>query len=263
MEMNRIYFFTGTGNSLKVAKDIANALGDCEIVAIYKGTDMKIPIGYRRIGFVFPVYYFGLPDMVANFIRQAELTKENAEYYFAVATPGGFSGKPIVQMARLLSEKDIHLDYGAKIRMNANYIVSYGSIGLYYVTAMKSYNKHIGKIIHDIKNTTTAEIEKYSKYYEKIYLDTICNVHNIDDGYHASDACTSCGICTKVCPANNITLQDGRPVFRHRCECCMACIQHCPNKALNYQEKTQKRKRYTHPDITYLEISKYYRQPAT
>jgi len=263
MEKNRVYFFTGTGNSLKVAKDIANALGDCEIVAIHKGVDMEMPLGYRRIGFVFPVYYFGLPDMVANFIRQAELTKGNAEYYFAVATPGGFSGKPIVQMARLLSEKDIHLDYGAKIRMNANYIVSYGSIGLYYVTAMKAYKKSIGKIIHDIKNTTTTEIEKYSKRYEKIYLDTICNVHNMDDGFHASDACTSCEICTKVCPANNIALQDGRPVFQHQCECCMACIQHCPNKALNYQEKTQKRKRYTHPDITYAEISQYYQQSAT
>lgn len=35
---NRIYFFTGTGNSLKVAKDIAKALPNCELVAIYKDT---------------------------------------------------------------------------------------------------------------------------------------------------------------------------------------------------------------------------------
>lgn len=40
---NQIYFFTGTGNSLKVAKDIASELPECEIVAIYKGMDVEIP----------------------------------------------------------------------------------------------------------------------------------------------------------------------------------------------------------------------------
>jgi ferredoxin len=124
-------------------------------------------------------------------------------------------------------------------------------------------DKRIGKIIHAIKNTAAAEIEKYSERFEKIYSDAICKVHSMDEGYHASGACTSCGICTKICPANNIMLQDGRPVFHHQCECCMACIQHCPKKALNYREKTQKRKRYTHPDITYVEISKYYQNSTT
>ncbi|MDR1029299.1 MAG: EFR1 family ferrodoxin [Treponema sp.] len=255
---NRIFFFTGTGNSLKIAKDIAESLTECEIMAICKNTDINIPTGFERIGFVFPVYYFGLPEMVADFIRRANLSKKNAKYYFAVAVPGGISGKPIVQMDRLLSEKGLHLNYGIKIRMNANYIISYGSISLYYVTAMKAYDKRIEKIIRDIKNMETNEIEKYSKRIEKIYLNCICNVHNMDEGYNISDRCTSCGICTGVCPAGNITLNNGHPIFHHQCECCMACIQHCPQKAINYRDKTQKRKRYTHPDISYTEISKYY-----
>lgn len=255
---NRIYFFTGTGNSLKVAKDIANTLPDCEIVAMCKGASIDIPTGYERIGFVFPVYYFGLPEMVVNFIRRANLSKENAQYYFAVATPGGFSGRPIVQMDRLLQEKALHLNYGAKIRMNANYIVSYGSIGLYYKTAMRGYGKRIKAIIGDIIDMKTNEIEKYSERYENIYLNSISKVHTMDEGYHADDRCTACGICANVCPANNIALENGRPVFQHQCECCMACIQFCPQKALNYGEKTQKRKRYTHPDIKSGEISHYY-----
>ncbi|MDR3600940.1 MAG: 4Fe-4S ferredoxin, partial [Desulfosporosinus sp.] len=63
---NRIYFFTGTGNSLKVAQDIAKALPSCELVAIYKDTLLEIPSGYERIGFVFPNYAGGPPSMVAN-----------------------------------------------------------------------------------------------------------------------------------------------------------------------------------------------------
>ena len=56
---NRIYFFTGTGNSLKVAKEIAAGLGDCDVAAIQKNMDVTIPAGLERIGFVFPVYYWG------------------------------------------------------------------------------------------------------------------------------------------------------------------------------------------------------------
>jgi len=33
MNKNIIFVFTGTGNSLKVAKDIAAALGDCDIIS--------------------------------------------------------------------------------------------------------------------------------------------------------------------------------------------------------------------------------------
>ncbi len=34
MSKNIIFYFTGTGNSLKVARDIAKELGDCEIKLI-------------------------------------------------------------------------------------------------------------------------------------------------------------------------------------------------------------------------------------
>lgn len=254
---NRIYFFTGTGNSLKVAKDIAASLPECEIVAIHKGVDLSVPTGYDRIGFVFPVYFFGLPDLVVNFIREATLSNATARYCFAVATPGGFSGKPLAQMQRLLSEKGVHLASGHKIRMNANFIVRYGSIGLYYKTAMSGYSKHIKAIIRDVSEMKTNEIEKYSERVEKVYLDSIRGVHETDAGYNINSVCTSCGICASVCPAGNIALDNGHPTFQHQCESCMACIQFCPQKALNY-DKTQKRKRYTHPDIKAGEIKHYY-----
>ncbi len=66
---NRIYFFTGTGNSLNAAKKIAESLPDCELVAICKDTTLEVPSGCERIGFVFPNYAGGPPKMVADFVR--------------------------------------------------------------------------------------------------------------------------------------------------------------------------------------------------
>lgn len=54
----------------------------------------------------------------------------------------------------------------------------------------------------------------------------------------------------------NIKIKDHKVEFLHKCEQCMACIQYCPNKALNYKNVTQKRKRYHHPEITAKELSK-------
>jgi formate hydrogenlyase subunit 6/NADH:ubiquinone oxidoreductase subunit I len=78
----------------------------------------------------------------------------------------------------------------------------------------------------------------------------------MDRFYSISDDCIKCGICEKVCPVGNIGLDDaGRPYFSHHCEQCMACIQFCPKKAINYKDRTQNRRRYTHPGIKYTDLA--------
>lgn len=81
---------------------------------------------------------------------------------------------------------------------------------------------------------------------------------HMDKNYLLSDACIHCGICQKVCPVNNIAYgQDKKPYFKHHCEQCLACIHSCPVKAINYKDKTQNRKRYTHPDVPWQELAKF------
>jgi MinD superfamily P-loop ATPase len=75
--------------------------------------------------------------------------------------------------------------------------------------------------------------------------------------YNVNDNCIGCGICKEVCSVKNIEIINKKPIFGNNCECCVACIQYCPRKAINYKNKTQKRKRYTHPEINYKELSEY------
>ncbi|MBC3798652.1 EFR1 family ferrodoxin, partial [Acetobacterium tundrae] len=80
--------------------------------------------------------------------------------------------------------------------------------------------------------------------------------HNMDKHYNVSDDCIGCGICKKVCPVGNVDLDDNnKPYFKHHCEQCVACIQYCPKKAINYKNKTQNRRRYTYPGIKYTELA--------
>ena len=65
-----IYYFTGTGNSLKAAKDLCEKLNSCELTPIAKFLEMEDPESTsEKIGFFFPLYYSGLPKIVLDFVK--------------------------------------------------------------------------------------------------------------------------------------------------------------------------------------------------
>ena len=51
---------------------------------------------------------------------------------------------------------------------------------------------------------------------------------------HANDACSSCGLCVRECPENNITMnKNNKPVFGLNCLMCLRCIYNCPENAIS------------------------------
>ena len=64
------------------------------------------------------------------------------------------------------------------------------------------------------------------------------------EAFTVSDACVGCGQCAARCPTNNITLQNGRPVWGGSCTHCMACICYCPAAAIEYGKKSLGKPRY-------------------
>ena len=257
MMKNRIYFFSGTGNSLKAARDIADALPACEIVAIYKHVDLNIPSGYDRIGFVFPTYYWGLPNMVANFLNKAIFPKQENTYYFAIATCGTSAGNAIFQLNNFLLKKSCHLNYGTSIKMFSNAVIIYEMKKNIAKITEKS-NARLKPIVSDITEKKQNKISKGHKRIERIYTNYMQDISTKAIDFNCDDNCISCGICQKICPAKNIKLIDGKPTFLHQCECCQACIQHCPKRAINYKNKTEQRRRYTHPHIKSKDLIDYY-----
>ena len=65
--------------------------------------------------------------------------------------------------------------------------------------------------------------------------------------FYTTDACIGCGKCTKVCPLNNISLMEGKPVWGEQCTHCMACICKCPKEAVEYGKRSKGKPRYQCP----------------
>ena len=62
--------------------------------------------------------------------------------------------------------------------------------------------------------------------------------------FYATEGCIGCGKCEKLCPLNNITLLDKKPVWGKNCTHCMACIGNCPTDAIEYGTVTQTKEKY-------------------
>ena len=68
MSKNVIFCFSGTGNCLDIAKNIARVLGDTDIVIMRRLPAVRDVHEAERVGFVFPCYAGGLPGEVERAI---------------------------------------------------------------------------------------------------------------------------------------------------------------------------------------------------
>ncbi|OPY38214.1 MAG: NADH-plastoquinone oxidoreductase subunit [Methanoregula sp. PtaU1.Bin051] len=255
-----IYYFTGTGNSLAAAKKIAAALGKTELVPIatLMDTPGDIMPAAERVGIAFPVYFAGLPAMVASFA--ARLRFREAAYVFAVATFGGAgAASALRQLDGILRENSSRgPDAGFAVRMPGNYILMYESPkGEKRAAMLATADGEIARIADAVQKCRKQELPR--SLFEQVihalmYRWFISRARGKDRIFTVSEKCTACGTCVSVCPAKNIELVDKKPVFLHHCEVCCACIHNCPAQAIEAGTKTERRQRYRNPEVTVAEL---------
>jgi ferredoxin/flavodoxin len=255
-----IYYFSGTGNSLAVAKKIAAALGDTELVPIASPGDVPKEIAPEadRTGIICPVYFSGLPLMVASFAARLSLRK--AGYVFAVVTYGGSGATATLRQLDGILRKHAsrELEAGFSVKMPGNYILMYESpAGEKRKQILDAADAEIARIAEAVRICRIVELPN-SFFGQLLHLIAYgwfaSHVREKDRGFTVSASCTACGTCVAVCPAKNIRLVNNKPVWQHHCELCCSCIHTCPVKAIQAGTRTEKWGRYRNPEITVAEL---------
>jgi ferredoxin len=179
---------------------------------------------------------------------------------FAVATYGGMPGAATGQLARILQQNRLRLSAGFTVAMPGNCTPLYDVFPPEKQQQLFARAKaKIKTIAAAVRAGTPRRLEKsfflYTWFFSGIlYSLSTLHVRGMDKAFWLGGKCTSCGICEKVCPSWNITLQNGKPVWHGRCEQCLACLHWCPTAAIEHGNKTKGRARYRHPDITVEEM---------
>jgi ferredoxin/flavodoxin len=251
---NIIFYFTGTGNSLQVARDIANIIGDTKVAAIARAVKENSfdLAAYERIGFVFPVYNASMPTMVSRFIKKLQLN--HSRYIFGAAVFGRSRGMALSQLSQFITECGGTLSAGFGVWMPASYIVAYTALpGAVQRVILKREKKKIFVISAAIKEKKSQHV-RHGIAQPRLMAEYISNAMagfgNMALNFHITERCTGCGVCERICPANNIKMAGSHPNWSTVCEQCVACIQWCPARAIEYGDKTAKRTRYQNPEIT-------------
>lgn len=249
---NKIFYFTGTGNSLQVANDLADIIKNCDIINI-ADFDLSEKIEAERIGIIFPIYFWGPPLIVQRFLEQMQTEKNS--YVFLVATYGLWPGKALEMADHVLRQRDIPVSAGFFIKMPDNYILWYGAksqeIQSKDFEREKVKVKYIGNFL---VSKETMSLEK-SRYFIDRLLTRPINKLSVkrfaatSEKFSVNQKCVGCGLCEKICPVSNIKLSENKPVWGNHCEACLGCIQRCPMQAINYNHKTENRKRYINPNV--------------
>jgi len=258
-----IFYFSGTGNSLYTAKCIAKHNGE-ELVSISAAVNSGDEFyeyslnDNETVGFVYPVYAWAPPRMVLEFIEKLRLNNFGDNYTFSVATCGDNIGNTMKVLDKCLKKKGINLNSGFSIKMPNNYIIM-GNVDSKELEKEKlsAADETLKDINNNIEQRTRGvfSLEKgFLPWLLTGLINPMFNKNAIDTSrFYVNDNCTGCGICEKVCNCNSIKVNE-TPRWGKRCTQCLACIHYCPQKAIQYGRSTEKKERYTNPNISIEEI---------
>jgi len=245
----KILYFTATGNNLYIAKRIGG-----ELLSIPKMVkENRYEFEDDKIGIVFPVFHGGVPRLVENFLNKTSL---KSKYIFAVASYGSISGDPVSHLLEIGKRNKIEFNYINEILMIDNWLPIFDMDKERKKEPKKKIEENLNKIIEDIQGNKI-----YAKKYSPVTNGLRAGIRIINQKkndipfekkFIINNSCNECKICKKVCPVDNIEIEN-IPCFKSNCQQCLACIQNCPQQAIRLKRE-RGNARFRNQNITLREI---------
>ncbi len=264
-----IYYFTGTGNSLNIARKLGGKIPGAEIkniAACWETGGSSVPSGSGtpestvRIGFVFPTYAYGLPRMVKEFAETVPIPGD--AYLFAVASNCGIPGPVLKQLGKILRKRGRKLHAGFAVldpssslandpeKDGVQKLMISANRGEKPAPSSSRIDEIAAAVLEEHRQPLEASNRRVNFLGRLLYPLALKRFKTSGRDFHADSSCSGCGICMQVCPRNNISIENGSPVWDGDCEFCHACIQWCPKSAIQYRELTSDKPRYKNPDVS-------------
>ncbi len=249
-----IFYFSGTGNSRYAARQLAALIGDTaqDISAYIRSGTGDSFRDDRPFVFVAPVYVAAPALSLLDFLKNSSF-RGNKKAYFVMTCAGTMSGSPAF-CRKAAEEKGLEYMGTAQVKLPQNYIAYF---------SMKSAEEN-GKIIaaaQPVLETLAGAINleeplQDPKVNQLEYLATLMILKPYyrwfitTKNFRVEKGCIGCGKCEKVCPLDNIRMEEGQPKWGKNCTHCMACINQCPKDVIEFGKGSVGKIRYRGPEQT-------------
>lgn len=238
-----ICYFSGTGNSKYVAQRFAEAFNEplCDMAR----TDIR-STDSQTLGFVMPVYYWGIPNIVLDFLKSFRI--EGNPYIYLVFTCGGSTGA-----AGKMFEKAL----GRKCGMQGSVLMPDTWTPMFDVSdkakmtdILDAAEPVIDELICKVKARAHGDFNRHKGFTPLTPLVYPSYKRQTTRKFTVSGDCIGCGLCEKQCPSGIIRLENGRPVWTaDKCAFCLGCLHRCPEFAIQFGGKTKKHGQFYNPRV--------------
>lgn len=255
-----ILYFSGTGNTELIAKEIANRLEgknkSVELVSIENKEQVKnLDLGKKIIGFAYPIYKFTYPDIFQHTLELVNQKAKNNKY-FQFSTYTRFQSNSFTDFSKKLNPDKFHLIAEKAFKAPSCGIASKKDPDDYEYKSVMFFEDDIhiklDAFVSDI--LAASSIKKKARRispFDKLKKGIVKDIEITKYPYLSinKDLCTSCGLCAKNCPEQNL-IQDSQSKKIHivdhvNCLHCLRCMHHCPVNAINFGSLTEGNNQYT------------------
>lgn len=245
-----ILYFSATGNTEFIAKELAKQLDDecINLLTRIKKQDYSDLTSEKPYIICAPVYVCEMPRFLSKYLKKQ--TFLGSKDVYCIFTSGGYCGISGPLAKSIFKKKKMIYHGHAEFRMPRNYVANtaYPMLSPEEIKErILDSNQKITSVVSDIKagkKLTARHVFFFETLITLPFNPVWCKVKLKADDFYTTDKCIGCGKCANLCPLNNISLQDNKPVWGNQCTHCMACIGNCPTEAIEYSTITQDKDKY-------------------
>lgn len=253
-----LYYFTGTGNSLSVAKSLAEKMSDVSLHSIPQVLKNGFPNEESdAVGIIFPCYYMTMPDIIKDFISQIRIPSKT--YTFIAITSGGDPGNTFADVSSLFEHQGLTLNSAFSIPLADNSIILKTDADKFN-SRLNATDGLLDQVARTVENRETQSNLPKKRQFSKTLMEHttkfyLRNISRVEKKEADTNKCNQCGVCVKACPTDNIALSDNSVKWSTDCAECFACIHACSRNAIAFGSvKNKDNEFYRHPSVKLSEI---------
>lgn len=247
-----IIYFSATGNSLYVAKQLAK--DNERLIFIPEAIDNGI-FEYdvdknENVGIISPTYNWTIPSIVEEFLSRLKLNFSVKPYTYYTGTFGTTTGAAAAMADRYMKDASCPFDAMFDVRMPDTWTPIYDLSDKEHVAEINCQaDIQLEKLKEQIARKTAGKHMHLTMPYitgavGKLIYD---NRTRLTKHLTVESSCIGCGLCAARCPVHAIKMQDKRPVWvKEKCAMCLGCLHRCPKFAIQYGKMTKVHGQYMH-----------------
>ncbi|WP_041727516.1 EFR1 family ferrodoxin [Clostridium sp. SY8519] len=245
-----ILYFSATGNCKYAASRIASHTGE-KILSIPDCIkDERYSFCEDVIGVITPIYFWGLPDIVEEFLKKLDV---KCSYLYLMATYGTTTGAAGKMAQKALKGRNFDAFYAIQMPDTWTPLFDLSTPAAVAKFTRRTEQKLDAAIkgITDRKRNKMMQPAMPAVLALGIAQPMYHHIASKTSRFSVEDSCIGCGHCAKHCPVQAIAMQAGKPVWvKERCVLCLGCLHRCPKFSIQYGlGRTKRHGQYTNPYV--------------